>query len=153
MAYAENTTVSVDQSKNEIERTLKRYGATGFMYGWQDNLAMVAFEIQGIRVRFNLPMPERAAFMRTPSGNRMRTKKSADDAYEAEVRRRWRAMTLVVKAKLEAVESQITTLQQEFLANIVLPGGETVGQRVLPMLEQAQRTGNLPPLLPTGMER
>lgn len=152
MAYADRTTVTADQSKAEIERTLKRYGATGFMYGWDEERAMIAFEIKGIRVRLSLPMPDPDDFRHTPSGARLRTRKSADEAYQAEVRRRLRAMPPMVKAKLEAVESGITTLEQEFLANIVMPGGETVGQRVLPALDQARRTGNLPTLLPTWAE-
>ena len=32
MAYAEATSVPVDRSKSEIERTLDRYGATHFAY-------------------------------------------------------------------------------------------------------------------------
>jgi hypothetical protein len=34
MAFAEKTTVSSDKSRAEIERTLSRYGASSFMYGW-----------------------------------------------------------------------------------------------------------------------
>jgi hypothetical protein len=32
--YAENTSVSVESSRGEIERTLQRYGAASFAYGW-----------------------------------------------------------------------------------------------------------------------
>lgn len=38
--YASQTTVSPDRSRAEIERTLSRYGATGFMYGWSDRGAI-----------------------------------------------------------------------------------------------------------------
>ena len=41
---------------------------------------------------------------------------------------RWRALLLIIRGKLEAVESAITTLESEFLANVVLPDGGTVGQ-------------------------
>lgn len=33
MAYAENTSVSSEKSRAEIERTLQKYGADQFMYG------------------------------------------------------------------------------------------------------------------------
>jgi len=33
MSYAQRTTVGQPATFNEIERTLKRYGATAFMYG------------------------------------------------------------------------------------------------------------------------
>lgn len=32
--YAENTSVSSDRSRAEIEQILARYGAEQFMYGW-----------------------------------------------------------------------------------------------------------------------
>lgn len=47
-------------------------------------------------------------------------------------RQRWRALLLVLKAKLEAVESGIAIFESEFLANIVIDrAGHTVGD-VLP---------------------
>ncbi len=61
---------------------------------------------------------------------------------------RWRAFNLVVKAKLEAIESGISTLEDEFMAFIQLPSGETVGQWMQPQIEAAYRTGTMPPLLP-----
>ena len=44
-------------------------------------------------------------------------------AWEQVCRQRWRALLLIIRAKLEAVASGITTLENEFLANIVLPDG------------------------------
>lgn len=43
MNYAQNTEVSVEKSRAEIERTLQRYGATKFMYGSDTNRAVIAF--------------------------------------------------------------------------------------------------------------
>ena len=37
--YAESTTVSTESSRNEIERTLIRYGAKSFVYGMDGALA------------------------------------------------------------------------------------------------------------------
>ena len=47
MAYAEKTNVSTDRSRAEIERTLQRYGADQFMYGWESERAMVGFRMAG----------------------------------------------------------------------------------------------------------
>jgi hypothetical protein len=33
--FAENTSVSAERSRAEIEKTLRRYGADQFMYGWE----------------------------------------------------------------------------------------------------------------------
>ena len=63
-------------------------------------------------------------------------------------RQAWRA--LVLKAKLEAVEAGITTIEQEFLADMVIPGDVTVGETLLPRLDDALNTGRMPDLLPGG---
>jgi hypothetical protein len=55
---------------------------------------------------------------------------------------------LVIKAKLEAVESGIACFEEEFMAHIVLPDGRTVGEHVIPGIAQAYETGNVPALLP-----
>lgn len=152
--YAESTQVPSDKSRAEIERTLGRYGASGFMYGWQQGYAVVAFEMHGRRIRFDLPMPDRQSreFTKTETG-RERSAAQADKAYEQAVRQRWRALHLVIKAKLEAVESGITEFQEEFLAHIVLPNGHTVGRWMLPQVDKAYETGDMPALLPAPGEQ
>jgi hypothetical protein len=145
--YAADTSVTPDRSRAEIERTLERYGATGFMYGWNGERAMLAFEMKGRRVQFAVPLPPKASFRITPTG-RKRTESAAQTAYEQATRQRWRALALVIKAKLEAVESGITTFEDEFLAHILLPNGGTVGDWMKPQIEQVYLTGTMPPLLP-----
>lgn len=68
---------------------------------------------------------------------------------KAEIRRRYRALLLVLKAKLEAVQSQIVTFDEEFLAHIVINGGDTVGDRMVPQLSEVI-VGRMPPLLGAG---
>lgn len=147
--YAESTQVPSDRSRAEIERTLTRYGATAFAYGWQDRTASVMFEMTGRRIVFRLPLPDRASedFTLTPTG-RERSDKAAEDAYEQAVRQRWRALALVIKAKLEAVEAGISTVEDEFLSNIALPGGKTVGEWLGPQLATVYARQELPALLP-----
>jgi len=62
----------------------------------------------------------------------------------------WRALALVVKAKLGAVESHIATFEQEFLPYTVLPNGRSVGEEVLPLAEQAYSVGSVEPLVQIG---
>lgn len=119
------------------------------MYGRQSDKAAVGFVMEGSQVRIILPMPQKTdkEFWETPTG-RERTEAAAMKEWEQACRARYRALALVVKAKLEAVESGITTFEEEFMAHLVLPGGQTVGQRLLPNIGEAQRSGKLPPLLP-----
>ena len=57
---------------------------------------------------------------------------------------------LVIKAKLEAVEAGITSIEQEFLPNMVLPDNTTAGENMLPRLREINTSGHLPPMLPAA---
>jgi hypothetical protein len=150
--YAKTTAVSSEQRRTEIERTLRRYGATGFAYGWDQSHASVMFEMERRRVRFKLPMPnpQDKEFTHTPDRGLKRSRDAADKAYEQAVRQRWAALSLVIKAKLEAIEAGISTLDEEFLAHLVLPDGSTVAERTIPQLDAAYAGQALPALLPGG---
>jgi len=146
--YAESTSVSSSSSRAEIERTLRRYGATEFAYGWSDGRAVLGFVVAARPVRFVLPMPDPAGreFTHSPTG-RARTAAAAETAHEQAVRQRWRALALVVKAKLEAVAAGIVTFDEEFLAHLVMPDGSTVGQAIVPRLDGALSTASLLPAI------
>jgi hypothetical protein len=147
--YAAKTQVNTGRSREEIERTLRRYGATGFAYGWETDRAVVGFEADGRRVRFELALPDPSdkRFRLTATG-RTRTDQAAQAEYEIAERQIWRAFALVIKAKLVAVEEGLVTFEEEFLAHIVLPTGFTVGETVRDGVAEAYRTGKVPALLP-----
>lgn len=133
MRFAANTSVSAEQTRTEIERVLVRYGASSFAYYSSDGRAMVAFEAHKRRILFELPLPSEIK----------------DEMKRAKhTRQRWRALLLVIKAKLEAVESKITTFEDEFMAHIVMPDGQTVSSHLRPRIAQAYETGTMPALLP-----
>lgn len=148
--YAANTDVSVEKSKAEIERTLARYGASAFMYGTGPTEAVIAFEAKSRRIIFRLPLPSRDAreFTHTESKGLRRSASAAEAAWEQACRQKWRALSLAIKAKLEAVASGITTFEDEFLAHIVMPDGITVGEHIKPRVEEAYLSGHMTPLLP-----
>ncbi|MDD7812601.1 hypothetical protein PP713_08530 [Mycobacterium sp. CSUR Q5927] len=148
--YAADTSVSTERSRAEIERTLRRWGADQFMYGWTDQAAVVGFVMQGRQVKFVVPMPDRndRKFTHTPSRGTRRSATQHEEAYEQACRQRWRALNLVIKAKLEAVESGISTFDVEFLGHLVLPNGQTVADTVVPRVVEAYETNTMPTLLP-----
>lgn len=145
--YAEGTDVSIDRSRAEIERTLKRFGATGFMYGWNEGAHVLGFQHAGRQIKYILPMPERSEFRLTPTGIK-RSESSLANAYDQAIRERWRALALLVKAKVAGVEAGISSFEEEFLSQTVVPGGATVGQWLIPQLEEAYEQKRVPPLLP-----
>lgn len=145
--YAASTDVSAGRSRDEIERTLVRYGARAFQYGWADNHAAVSFIMNERQVRLvvSMPDPQAAEYTRTPTG-RSRTKAQADQAYQQSVRQKWRALALVVKAKLEAVDAGISDFETEFLAWTVLPTGRTVAEEIGPQVADAYLNHSVQPL-------
>lgn len=133
--YASGTNVSTDQTRSEIERILKRYGATMFAYASAEEppRAMIEFVAEQRRVRFLLPLPTRndpeVTHIKSRGYKRKRNESSAQRFWEQQIRQRWRALRLSVLSKLEAVESKITTFEDEFLAHIVDPStNKTVGE-------------------------
>ena len=105
-------------------------------------------EVFDRRVRFILPLPDRQAKEFTHHERGPRTADAAERLYEQAIRQRWRALALVIKAKLEAVESGISEFEDEFLANIMLPTGETVGEWIRPQIAESYLTRTMPPMLP-----
>src|SRR5260370_42704641 len=76
------------------------------------------------------------------------TEEQMQTAIEQEKQRLWRGLALLVKAKLEAIASGISTMEEELLSYTVMPGGQTVGEWLEPQLEEAYRTGKMPPVIP-----
>ena len=146
--YANTTTVSPDRSKAEIENLLRRYGADQFIYGWREQQALIGFSIRGFQIRISLPLPDPEGFNHTPAKGQRRSDSAAAKAYQQAERQAWRALVLVIKAKLEAAEAGITTIEEQFLADMVLPDNTTLSQRLLPELRQSIDSGKLPPMLP-----
>jgi len=110
--YAIKTRVPIVNTRNEIEATLKRYGAknVAFMMGQAE--AIVAFELVDRRVRFDIKLPEEE-----PKHDQLR-------------RSLWRSLLLSIKAKLESVAAGIETFEEAFLAHVVMPGGYTVYEQI-----------------------
>lgn len=140
--FAHGTTVDVETSRVEIERLVKRHGADSFASAWEQDTAqqgrfVVIFGMRRRRFRFVVTAPDPKEFV-TPR------------KWEAENRRRWRALVLILKAKLELIESGDADLDSEFLAYLVLPGNETVAQKLVPQIGKLVTGGVLPPLLPEG---
>ena len=126
-SYAHGTKVPVSQSKTEIERVLARYGADQFMYGTADDRAVIQFRAHDRHIKFVLPL---------------------DGCNPREERRRWRCLVLVIKSKLESVATKIVEFEDEFMAHIVMPDGQTFAEHARPAIAAAYLDGELPRLLP-----
>lgn len=115
--YAKKTSVSVTSSRSQIEALAWKAGARGFASGFDgpSGVARIEFELANRRVRFELQI--------------------ARDASEQVRRSRWRSLYLVIKAKLESVESRIETFDESFMAHVVMPNGKRFGEMGLLQIE------------------
>lgn len=148
MPYAEHTSVSCERSRAEIEALIVRYGAEQFGLMTSAKKTTIMFRCRNRAIRFDMPMPEPPATVEKWGRERKLSDAQKDDYVSDENRRRWRALLLVVKAKLEAVESGIATFEDEFLAYTVMVNGQTVGEWAKPQLDGAKKTPLL--MLPEG---
>ena len=148
--YAENTGVSTEKSKMELERILRRYGAEEFAQGWDSDKAVILFRMENRRIRFYLPMPDQSSICKTKTGRTRNNPAAIEQAREQATRQRWRALALAIKAKLEAVASGITTFEEEFMAHVVMPNGQNLGAWVVPQIAEAYEKKKMPPLLGAG---
>lgn len=154
MAYAGKTSISTAKTKADIEELVQKAGAGQFVSGYREDVAMIGFSLENRQIRFMLPLPDKQdkQFWYTPERRNRRTEDQAYAAWEQACRSRWRSLYLIIKAKLEAVESGISTIEREFLYDVVLPDGRTVGDIVTPQLEIAYQSGQMPSLLEVGRE-
>jgi len=113
-------------------------------------MSAISFKIADRYIRILMIMPDRTDVARSETG-RKRAPTAAERAYDQACRQRWRALSLIIKAKLEAVAAGITTIEHEFVADIVMPDNRTVGQWLATQIESAYQSGRMPPLLP-GVE-
>ncbi len=151
MAYAEGTSVSPEKSRMEIETTLRRYGANAFGYVSDDARSAVQFSFKGRSIRILIAKADASKLQRSYYGRlRAATPAEKEKWQYDESRRQWRALLLVIKAKLEAVESKIATFDDEFMAYVVMPNGQTMGEWMRPQLDEAIKNGRMPQLLLGG---
>jgi hypothetical protein len=140
--FAEGTEVSVEKTRAEIEATLVKYGADKFFSGWERENAYIGFRKNLRFVKFMLPLPSASdkEFTRDPRHTwKQRSAEAAKKAYEAECRRRWRALLLAIKAKLEVVASGIASFDEEFLAHLVMPDNRPVADIIVHQLDGIYR--------------
>jgi hypothetical protein len=149
LRFASDTDVSPENSRAELERMLRKVGCVRFAWRMEPDGAALAFELGDRRFRLDVPMPQRSDRLvtHTPTGELRRTDRINGALAQLE-RTRWRTLVLAVKAKLAAVEVGLSTLEEAFLADVLLPSGRTVAEETREPIALAYQ-GVAVPLLTT----
>jgi hypothetical protein len=125
MAYGLYTKVPFERTTAEIIALLKKAGADRIGQAEEPGRFAVQCFLNGRLLRFAVDVPE-----------------------EPQPRRqRGRALLLVIKAKLESTESGVETFEQAFLANVVMPDGQTIADKAVPLIAEAYASGKTPQLM------
>lgn len=154
MTYAADTKVPAERSAAELVAMIRAKGGAQIAQMDGDDRYVLAFALEDRQIRFILPIdpPTHPRFQRRRNGATgwvELTNAQRIAAAEQHRRSRLRALLLVMKAKFESMESGIETLEQAFLANVVMPNGWTVYEQAAPLIADAYLTGSMPdvPLL------
>jgi hypothetical protein len=155
-AYAKGTSVSVERSKAELDTLLGKHGAAqrAIMHDERAGFAAVVFVLRGRKYKIELPMPtpmsatpKTGAEPRGWSGwDEPRRAQWARLQWEQACRERWRGLLLLVKAKLEIVRMGVSTFEREFLADLLLPDGQTAHQTIGTYMDRLLAEGFTQPL-------
>ena len=125
--YAEGTDVLVAKSQEEVRKlVVDKMGAQ--KYGTMADRAreFVIFELAGVPHSIKvLPYDT-----------------------EAEHRRVWRCVVLLVKALWTLVESEMLTVEQALLPTVALPGGQSLAEALTGQVRGALQQGIMPQLFP-----
>lgn len=158
--YAAETNVSIAQSRGEIEKLLRQWGADGI--SWTDQyvqgLAKIEFiwQFEGTHylARITFKVPKRADFLESGEGldnrsgkvSEIKLSRLLDQAGRAE----HRCLLLLLKAAFNAVDQGMIRPEQLFLAFLVDGDGQTVGDVMIPRLNK-MLAGGAARLLPSSV--
>ncbi len=158
-----DTKVAPDATRVEIEKLLRAQPGVinplAYPLEAEILILVVLFEYQKRRdgkpfgplyrviIRLKIPAVER--FDEYPSG-RYRAPEHRGAARKQYIAGAWRVLLHGIKAKWANIEAKAFTFRQEFLPHFVVPGtdGSTVEDWFLPQLDEAYKSGSLPPMLP-----
>lgn len=167
--YAEGTDVSVQKSRDELERCLESHGASAIQVSRDvaTRQAVVIFRLSERMIRLDIRVDvtdlpnakmnkwdtkdERIVFHREwHAWGANRRQEWIVKQLEQREREAWRRLLLLTKAKLEVIADAESTIEREFLADILLPDGSTVHQALAASLAKSYSDGSMPPLLLGG---
>lgn len=136
--YAAHTKVAPEQTRMDIEKLLSRAGATEFAFArsQEQGFDKMLFRLQGRMIKIEVKHPTAKELGRVHD-----RVKGLEQIYK----QRWRAQLLIVKAKLEIIAMGLSSVDREFLADMYLPDGRTLGEAMIPQLNEAYETGRFKP--------
>ena len=129
------TTIRAENTQADITRELARYGIHMVQHTQTDKVFSVAFQVEvqeqkrPLTVRIDVPYQR---------------EKDAEDNFGWQLQRiKYRALFYYTKSLLIAWDDGLKTFAEIFLPHIVLPGGRTIAQDLMPKYTMAIESGTM----------
>jgi len=116
-------------SQAQIRALLEKKGANRFMFMEEPDKATVMFFLDKLLIKIMLPYPDD------------RFSASARDRL---VRSRWRVLLMMLRMRFEAAEAKISTIEEQFIGDIVTPDGATTYEWLRPQITRMVMDGRMP---------
>lgn len=147
MAYAEGTSVPIEKSMSEIVALIKKAGAQRVGQVEEPESIAVQFFMRDRMLRFRVRLTQPSEIPERMGNGQHRTAGQRRERAGQRSKQRVRALLLVIKAKLESVESEVETFEEAFLANVVMSDGATLYERVREPIAVEYQAGKPHPML------
>lgn len=144
MTYAKGTAVPISRSRGEIDKTLRRFGASGVQ--WTDHWNEGRMELRFLwehgeakyQARFAIALPddEMLRDMARRGGTGMFLQSKYDKLVEGVGREEMRLLAQFLKMSLHAIEGGLIDAEQLFLPFLEDATGMTVSERMLPRMRE-----------------
>ena len=150
-----DTSTSVVKSQGDLEKILRRYGATDCTMGsdWERRLVRVAFRVPDtpgskvvVPVRLEISIEAVAEALGYVRGSRQPTARESEQAERVA----WRHLVLWVDAACSATSAGMQTMSEAFLAHTLVKAPDGQIKKVSVMLDEAAGEGGYRGLLPAG---
>jgi uncharacterized protein YicC (UPF0701 family) len=150
MAYGATTDVPLEKSIAEVVAMLKKAGAARIGQVEEPESFTIQFFMTERMIRFRVPLPELDTIPKLDGRGAHMSAESRLKRLKQAHRQKGRALMIVVKAKLESIESQVETFEEAFLANVVMADGATLYERLQEPIRIEYASGKVAPLMLGG---
>jgi hypothetical protein len=115
--------------ERDLHNQLTLSGADAIVIEWDMQRIVVSFRLKKISVIFRVPLPDPLdSTLRLDADGKQRPAKAIMREVQTLRSRQWRQLSMVIRWKLVSVASGIESVEEAFMAQLLLRSGETMSE-------------------------